>query len=559
MAKIRELLSKPLNFWQNSSKKRKAVLVLVVALLVIGGGKALGAAGTGGGKTQTPEYLYQTVERRDIVSTLEGTGTIQPLDSYTVIATVNGEVLSAPFEEGDVIEKGALLYQIDSTKAQNSYTQSELSLQTAADEVEKLTITAPKAGQIVDIDCEVGDDVKSGQTIITLEDRATLLLELPFLANEADSFAVGAAATVTMTATGEALSGTVKEISRVQQVGTGGTLTRNVTIAVANPGGLTEGLVASATVGATACAGTGSFEYQESELIAAEVNGEVTAIAVKEGDTVKAGQTLVKLKSNSVQNSYKNAQINLQNAQENLDDYTITSPIKGTVIEKNFKAGDEIDSSNAASQMAVIFDMSALEFTMSIDELDINKLTVGQKVTITADALEGQTFTGEVSKISINGTTSGGVTTYPVTVSITEAGDLLPGMNINATITVSEARDVLAVPAAALMRGNRVMVKGSATDDSEQDSSLPKGYVWRDVEVGVNDNSYVEITSGLAEGDEIAINGAAMTQGSGSSDTMMMPAMGGGMPGGGMGGGMPSGGGGGMPSGGGGGMGGGPR
>lgn len=543
----RELLSKALNFWQNSSKKRKLALMLVVALLAIGGTKAMGA--TAGSKPLAPDYLFQTVERHNIVSTLEGTGTIEPLDSYTVIATVNGEVLAAPFEEGDVIEEGALLYQIDATKAQNSYTQSELSLQTAADELDKLTITAPKAGQIVDIDCEPGDDVKSGEVIITLEDRATLLLKLPFLASEANSLASGATATVTMTATGETLSGTVKEVSNVQEVGTGGTLTRNVTIAVANPGGLTEGLVASATVEGTACAGTGSFEYQESRQIAAKVNGEVTSIAVKEGDIVKAGQTLVSLKSNSVQNNYKNAQINLQNAQENLDDYTITSPIKGTVIEKNFKAGDEIDSSNAASQMAVIFDMSALEFTMSIDELDINRLSVGQKVSITADALDGQTFTGQVSKISINGTTSGGVTTYPVTVSITKAGDLLPGMNINATITVSEARDVLAVPAAALMRGNRVMVKGSATDDTKQDDKLPRGYVWRNVEIGVNDNNYVEITSGLEEGDEIAINSASTTQGSSSSDTMMMPGgMGSGMPGGGSG--MPGGGGVGMPGGG---------
>lgn len=555
MAKIKEILQKPLGFWRKASRKKRLVIILAAVLLIVGGSKALGAAG--GGKPQAPDFLYQTVERHDIISTLEGTGTIEPLDSYTVIATVNGDVLSAPFEEGDIIEEGALLYQIDATKAQNSYTQSQLNLQTSADELAKLTIDAPKGGQIISIDCELGDDVKSGQTIIVLEDRANFTLELPFLSNEADSFTVGQSAEVTMTATGEVLSGRVKEISNVQEVSTGGTLTRNVTIAVSNPGGLTEGLSASATIGSTACAGTGTFAYQESEQISAEVNGTVTNIAVKEGDSVSAGQTLITLKSNSIQNSYKNAQINLQNAQEDLDKYTITSPIKGTVIEKNFKAGDEIDSSNAASQMAVIFDMSELEFTMSIDELDISKISVGQKVTVTADALEGQTFEGEVSKISINGTTSGGVTTYPVTVSISECGDLLPGMNINATITLSEARDVLAVPAAALMRGNRVMVKGTAADDSEKDATLPDGYIWREVTVGVNDNSFVEITDGLAEGDEIAINSASMQQGSGTSDNMMMPGgMGGGMPGG-MGGGMP-GGGGGMP-GGGGGMGGGPR
>lgn len=515
MAKITAIFKKPLDFWQNSGKKRRAAIIIGAALVVVIGARAL--AGGGSPQPQAAEYIFQSAEKHDIVSTLEGTGTVQPLDSYTVIATVNGEVLSAPFEEGDIIEKGALLYQIDTTKAQNNYTQSQLNLQTAADELAKLSVTAPQSGQIISIDCEQGDDVTPGQTLITLEDRNTLLLKLPFLSSETSAIAPGQTANITMTATGEQLSGTVKEVAAVQNVGAGGALTNEVTISVQNPGGLTEGLSASATIGSIACAGNGTFSYQASEQITAEVAGTVASLAVKEGDTVSRGQTLLKLSSNSVQNNYKNAQLNLQNAQQDLDNYTITSPIKGTVIEKNFKAGDTIDSSNAAAQMAVIFDLSQLEFTMNVDELDIANLAIGQKVVITADALADQTFEGYVSKISINGATNNGVTTYPITVTIDDAGDLLPGMNVNAVITLQEAKDVLAVPAAAVSRGNMVLVKGEPAEGEEADPTLPEGYVWREVTLGVNDKDYVEITGGLQEGDEIAIDAAAMN---GDTDSM---------------------------------------
>ena len=536
MANIKEILRKGLDFWQSGSKKRR-LCIAAAGILLLAGAAAMFGKDTPGG-TQA-DYMVQRPERRDIISTLEGTGTVKPLDSYTVIATVNGDVLEAPFEEGDIIEKGALLYQIDATKAQNNYTQSRLNQQSAADDLAKLNITAPKSGQIIRIECEQGDDVGPGEALITLEDRETMLLKLPFLSSEAASSMPGQAANVTMTATGEEISAVVKEVSAVQQVGAGGTLTREVTLSVANPGGLTEGLSASATIGSIACAGNGLFEYRASEQIAAEVNGKVASLAVKEGDTVTKGQTLIRLDSVSVQNSYQNARLNLQNAQEDLKNYTITSPIKGTVIEKNFKAGDTIDSSNAAAQMAVIFDLSQLEFTMNIDELDINSLALGQRVEISADALEGQTFEGRVSKISINGTTNGGVTTYPVTVTIDEAGELLPGMNVNATIILQEAKDVLAVPAAAVQRGNRVLVK---SDGAGGEDGAPAGFEWRKVSLGVNDNDYIEITDGLSESDEIGINAAAMSGsfGGGMSAGEDMPgggmSTGGDMPGGGPGG-----------------------
>ena len=159
---------------------------------------------------------------------------------------------------------------------------------------------------------------------------------------------------------------------------------------------------------------------------------------------------------------------------------------------------------------------------------------------ITSDAKEGQTFTGVVTKVSVVGTTSGGTTTYPVTVRIDDTEGLRPGMNVDAEIVLSSADDVLAIPSLAVNRGNTVLITSDSPSAANAlDQEAPDGYVYVQVETGVSDDSYIEVTSGLREGDTVAYLRAV----SSGSDMMM-----GGMPGG-MGGGMPSGGGG-MPSGG---------
>ena len=96
--------------------------------------------------------------------------------------------------------------------------------------------------------------------------------------------------------------------------------------------------------------------------------------------------------------------------------------------------------------LATIYDLSSLTFEMSIDELDIKKVKVGQKVEVSADAFEGQTFSGTVTNVSLESTYSNGVSTYPVTVTLDDMGDLLPGMNVDGVITLEEANDVLAIP-----------------------------------------------------------------------------------------------------------------
>ena len=316
---------------------------------------------------------------------------------------------------------------------------------------------------------------------------------------------------MTIAGTMEVLSGTVESISSAELVGNGGALVRQVKIRVDNPGALTSANSATATVGDIACAGSGSFEENTRQTVVAQTSGEVTAVHVTAGSRVSAGTALVTLGGDGAQSalensaiSVENAQLALQRAQDALESYTITAPISGTIIEKTYKVGDKVDGMDAGS-LAILYDMSSLKLTMNISELDLNQVQEGQEVDITAEALPGQVFQGVVDRVSINGTTTNGFTTYPVTILLREFGDLNPGMNVSADIVVERTTGVLCVPVSAVNSNGTVLVAGPGTlsEDGLTIADLSKAER-RPVELGRSNEEYIEITSGLSQ-DEVVL------------------------------------------------------
>ena len=540
-------------------KKRrwKKFAVAGVALIVAAGvGWQMLSPGQSSAASATSSTTAE-VTRMDVSSSITGSGTLEAADSYSVTTLIEGSILTADFEEGDEVEEGTILYTIDSSDASNSLEQAEISLNQAQrsynnqlESQEDLIITAPVSGQVYSIDVEVGDDVTAGETVATIRDSQTMSLEVSFPADDAASFYVGQSATVTLDSTFETLTGTISKISGTDTVLTGNVIVRTVTIDVSNPGGLSTEQTASAAVGTATSTASGTFTYKEEETVTAEVSGEVSSIRVSEGDQVSSGQTLIVLTSDdlddslqSASESLRNAEISLENQYENLDDYTITSPIKGTIVDKNYNAGETTEANQV---LCTIYDLSYLTMTLSVDELDIASIEVGQSVSIVADAVEDTTYTGTVTKVSVAGTSSGSATTYPVTIRIDETDGLLPGMSVDATIELASAEDVLAIPSAALNRGNTVLVTAdspSAAGGTLVEATTEDGEDYYSVEVttGVIGDSYIEIVSGLQEGDTVVY---IPTSGTSENPFSMMGEMPGGM--GGMGGGMPSG----MPSGG---------
>ena len=517
--------------------KAGIALAVAAALLIFLLSRCVGA----GQQRLSSAYLAYTVQREDMTVSVSGTGAIEPIQSYKVTTLISGEILEAPFEEGQTVHKGDVLFRIDAKDVENNIAQLELNVQSAqlalddllearSDNQADCRVTAEDAGVITKLYVERGDTVAVGTVIADVLDRDRMKLKLPFHGADAAAFSVGQAASVAVSGTAAVLTGTVTEISASDEVGPGGTLVRQVTILVDNPGVLTDASQGTASIGGIACAAGGSFSYAASDQLTAQAAGELEELYVKEGDRVYEGQVIGMIAQQDLDSqienariALENAQLSLKNAQEKLDDYTITSTIDGQVIEKNLDVGDNINgmtmSGTSVTYPAVIYDRSQLTFEMDIDERDISQIQVGQQVEITADALDGQSFTGVVDKININGTVAGGHTSYPVTVLVDGSpAELYPGMNVSARIIVEHTGSVLVLPVEAVERGNTVLVALEGCLDQEGNVVDSTAVEERQVTLGRNNDDYIEIVDGLEEGDVVL---APSPQGSSMMQTMM--------------------------------------
>ena len=485
------------------------------------------------------QYMETALERRDITNTFSGSGTISAANTYTVKSLVKGTVLTADFEVSDTIKKGTVLYTIDSSDVATSVEKAQLALEQAQrsydDTADAQYIRSVIGGTVASIKVKAGDYVTAGQEIATVRDDSSLLLTLEFPAADASGFAVGQAAEVILNGTFETLSGTVQAVAGTDTISSGNLLVRTVTIAVKNNGSLTTAQAASATINGVSALASARFDYQHQQTVTATTSGTVAAVCVKEGTAIEANTAIVQLSGTelsrqvqSAADSLLNAQLSMSDTQKQMENYTIPSPISGTVIQKNVKAGDTVGTDTTASEtLCTIYDLSYLEMTLNVDELEILSIKEGQTVTITADAISDRTFTGVVTSVSAAGTTTGGTTTYPVTIRIDDTGDLLPGMNATAEIEVSSASNALAVPNGSVVRGNYVLVTKDSPSaaNAVQDMTAPDGYVYVKITTGTSDDDYIEVASGLQEGDTIAYdaNAAEKQNASDSMEFMVGP------------------------------------
>ena len=485
------------------------------------------------------QYVETRPEKRDIVNSYSADGTITAADTYTVKPMVKGTVLTADFEVGDTVNKGDVLYTIDSSDMASSVEKAQLSLEQAQssydDAVDAQYIHSSVRGTVSSLKVKAGDVISAGQEVAVVRDDSTLLLTL-----DAITYFVGQSVGVTIDGTFETTTGTIQSISGADSLSSGNLAVRSVVIAVSNPGTLNTTMSGTASINGVSAMSSAHFTCQYEQIITAAASGTVAALCVREGSTVGVDTALVQLSSSSLtkqvksaSNSLRSAEISLDDTQRSMEDYTITSPISGTIIAKDVKVGDTVVSSSSTTEtMCIIYDLSYLEMTLDVDELDILDIQVGQKAKITADAISDRTFEGVVTSISSAGTTSGGTTTYPVTIRIDDTGSLMPGMNATAVIDIASAEDALSVPNAAIVRGSYVLVTESSPSAANAVSSMkvPDGYVYVKVTTGVSDDDYIAVTSGLEEGDTIAYAADAATRSS-SDDQNGFP--GGRMPGGG--------------------------
>jgi len=577
--KFKDLLLK-FKDWISKLTVKKAIIIVVVLVAFIGIYKSNIIQNKFFASKTPIKQNTTTTKKGNLKVLVSGSGPIYFTNSSMIYSKIGANITKVNYKEGDKVKKGDVIYELDDTDAQtsvntdlNSYEQSQISAGTSDDAVNDLSIKAPFTGIVSDIAVKQGDTVQKASTVFTIADTSKLKVLLTYNASAGGKIAVGQTAKVNLTSLSQAVSGKVTYISN-QTTGTaaGGQL-YTVEIQINNPGAVMEGMTASADIqtskGVISSTGIAELNYINKQLVTTKTGGTVVGLAVKQNQKVGSGQVLVTMSSNDITTAKENSDLQLENAQtkmalstKKLDDYKIVAPIDGVITKMANKVGDTV---KAGDEVSDVSDPTKMEFDIPVDELDIAKLKVGQKTSISVDALPATTKTpvkGEIAKIAVTGVSESGVTTFVVTVKIDDnLGILKGGMNANGDIEVSNQDNILYVPIEAITTisgksyvylktagsgatsyGRAAMgtttgdaatttasdgtstakvstkITGSGNDSNFTRKSTGKnsstksktqnyydGSALTEVQVGANNDTSIEITSGLKEGNVIVL------------------------------------------------------
>lgn len=318
---------------------------------------------------------------------------------------------------------------------------------------------------------------------------------------------------------------------------------------------------------------TGVVFAGTSKDVVAKNSGEVKNLNVKVKDAVKSGQTLMTVYNDQIDSQISSAEINLEKlklqlssaknedeikminlqikeAMNNLDrlkqqksDMTLKAPIAGVVTAVDVSSGENIQSGKT---LVTIVDPKSLKIKAAIDELDISKVSIGQKVNIKINAIEDKSFEGKIEEISDVGTIQNSVTTYDVVISINSPEGIKLGMTASLEIEAQSKKNALVIPIEALteINGKKYVLLAEESNNiqttqtnSQQANTQNKksrtqfaqmqgnGHLV-EVKTGLRNDSYVEIVEGLKEGDRVLVKvSTSTTTNSFRNNTMRMPGM----------------------------------
>ncbi len=538
----------------------KFISALVLVVVLGGGWYAYSKASTP--PTQT-RYVLGTVTRGTIVSSVSASGQISANNQLDVKAQVSGQITWVGVKAGDIVRPGQALVAIDSTDANRSYEDAKKSLAAAQLQYQKDSVQAPITYQqdqdaLVTAQQNLATDYNDtfnllSQTYLDLPTAVSgaqdalfgydfdshktqwnmdYLLNL-FNSNQDTTTAVAfkTQATADYTAANNAYTAALSAYQQLTRGSDPGTLEKQLQITITMTTQVAQALQdelnlygAISNIAQTYNATLPSaFATVQSNTRAhlSVANSDLSSLLAQQKTITTTKQAITKAQQNITLDQVGNQDganpINLQIEKNNLEKeaadvaqqgidlgkYTVRAPFAGQVASVAAKVGD---TANGAVASVVSAQLLA---QMSLNEVDAAKVKLGDKATMTFDAIDSLTLTGKVVEIDPVGTVSQGVVSYTVKVAL-DAQDarIKPGMTVNADIQTGVVQDALMVPSSAVKTnatGSYVLV----FDPPLTASSTPQGIlsatapVQVPVEVGISDDTNTQIVSGLSEGQQI--------------------------------------------------------
>jgi HlyD family secretion protein len=500
--------------------KRKTILIIIsvltVILISIVSVSCMGMGLFSGSTEETADQGVEVfeVQRSNIYQTVSTTGTIDSEVQNTYTLQVTGEVLST-LEKGDTFRKGNILVEVDKSDGLLSLEQIESDIESAESSLRTAKINYQKALdanhitiQLASLNTEKAE--KSTESALNSLENANKSAELSYESASAALKNTTNTASWTITSAKSALDEAERileeakndsattasqlakyeynvksaeekyELTKVQQQASIDSSNRTIESTEYQNRSSTDS--AQSSYNQSLLNQSTTYWNDLSSLQSAEVQIEL----VKEN----IGQAEMKLEL---------AKMDFESAKKDLDDYILYAPYNGIVVSSDFEVGNQ----NGGNTISIISNNFLIDAT--IGETDISKVSASDEVYITLDAYPDNQFSGEVEKIIPIAVEEGNIVSFEIIIKFSDAEDtkMYYGLSASVDIVTEKAEDVLYVPIQAVYTENGksyvdLLVSGQV-DSENMEQAVNKV----EVTTGINDYSYIEITSGLKEGDII--------------------------------------------------------
>ena len=468
------------------SKRQKGWIIAGVAVVLIIALVLLLASLRSQNGSNAAAYQTTTVQRGTLTSTVEGNGTVKSLLSTTLNWLTSGQVDKVSSQIGDQVKKGDILATLQQDATQNTL---ETNLVTAQQNLAEMTSPEAIANAKIEV-AKAQADVTNAQTALNNQQywKNDALIQ-----NYYASFVIAK-----------------DNLDRAQAAYD----RANVGDYINNPG---EASLYQSLYNAQQAYDRAKYYYSlysqaptqrqvdeaqaNLDLAKATLTNAQIYLAALSGAAVPAdatGAALLKLDQ---------ARLAVETAQDKLDTLQITAPFNGTITQVNAIPNAVVSSGTSAFR---IDDLSTLVIAVQVVEIDINHVQVGQSATITFDAIPNKTYTGKVTKTDLAGTEAQNSVNFTVTVQLADADALVkPGMAANVTIVTNKVEDALLVSSTSIFSDTNGQPYVYLVQNDGSTAQVP-------VTLGAVSDTTTQITSDtLKAGDTIVLSFASTTSSSG--------------------------------------------
>lgn len=529
----------------NKRKVRQAAIAGAVVVALAAGGfllyRFLTKQDSASSEIQTQPVQYGTIQ-----SKVTGSGNAKAKESAAITLTAGGTVQEVFVSPGDTVTAGQPLYTIFSQEAQDQVTQAQTQvdnlnkeMSALLEDANNLTVRAPFAGKLINVkEFQPDQEVAKETAVATLVNDKRLKLSLYFSYAYENQIRTGQSVQVSIPTVMGTYTGTVEKINKVRFISPEGAVHFEAVLVFDNPGTLTAGMDASATL--TASDGSAIYPYENGKTEYYETREIVTKAAgpvVSQGNLmdyadVSAGEALLTLGSSTInenimskQKEIDEAQKKLADAQKGLADFNAVSPIDGSVTSCTLTPGAEVKSGDT---VVTISNTTNMVVDITVDDRNIAFVQPG--LTVELSDWNGNTFIGTVTAINMGAAESqNGMTNYPVTLTVdNQDGSLLAGMYLDYSFVASQSDDCMMVPMQSVKNipgedgstDSVVFIRADKRPENAVDLEIPEpepgqppmypspedGFYPVKVETGLNDDYNVEIKSGLNGDEEVFVN-----------------------------------------------------